>query len=150
LAKNQSHSITKIQFPIQLTTTTTIHQPLGLLLNELAFDPTNVRKHGLSYIVFSHIQTKEGLDLLTPFHQNFHIDQHVVEEINRLKNFANWTTFVPQLKNFYHGSNHAIKSHPCPIRPLHFHCFFKNILRIFLIHLSKNINFIFFKLILLC
>jgi hypothetical protein len=36
-------------------------------------------------------------------HQNFHIDQCVVEEMNKLKTFANWTTFVLQLKNFYHS-----------------------------------------------
>jgi hypothetical protein len=101
-------------------------------------DPNNVRKHGLSCIVFSCIGTKEGLYLLTPLHQNFHIDQRVVEEMNKLKTFANWTTFVPQLKNFYHGSNHAIKSCTCPLRPLRFHCFLKNIFRTFLICLSKK------------
>jgi hypothetical protein len=42
--------------------------------------------------------------MLTPLqHQNFHIDQCVVEEMNRLKTFVNWTTFVPQLKFFYHS-----------------------------------------------
>ncbi len=42
--------------------------------------------------------------MLTPFqHQNFHIDQRVVEEMNRLKTFANSMTFVTQLKNFYHS-----------------------------------------------
>ncbi len=42
--------------------------------------------------------------MLTPFqHQNFHIDQCVVEEMNRLKTFGNWTTFVFQIKNFYHS-----------------------------------------------
>jgi hypothetical protein len=62
-----------------------------------------LKKHGLSYIIFSRIQTKEWLYLLTPLqHQNFHIDQCVVEKMNRLKTFANWTTFVPQLQNFYH------------------------------------------------
>ncbi len=82
----------------------TIHQSQGLSLDELAFDPTNVKKHGLSYIVFSHIQTKEQLYLLTPFqHQNFHIDQCVVEELNILKTFGNWTTSIPWLKTFYHS-----------------------------------------------
>ncbi len=36
-------------------------------------------------------------------HQNFHIDQRVIEKMNRLKTFANWTTFVPQLIFFYHS-----------------------------------------------
>jgi hypothetical protein len=48
----------------------------------------------------SHLN-KEGLYLLTPFqHQNFHIDQCVVEGMNILKTFANWTTFFPQFKTF--------------------------------------------------
>jgi hypothetical protein len=70
-------------------------------LDELAFDHTNVKKHGLSYITLSYIQTKERLYLLIPLqHQNFHIDQCVVKEMNRLETFANRTTFVPQLKTF--------------------------------------------------
>jgi hypothetical protein len=72
--------------------------------DELVFDPTNVKKHGLSYITFCCIWKKEQLYLLTPLqHQNFHIDQCVVEEMNRLKTFANWTTFVLWLKFFYHS-----------------------------------------------
>ncbi len=60
--------------------------------------------HRLSYIDFSCIRTKEGLYLLTPLqHQNFHIDQRVVEKLNRLKTLANWITFSLQLKNFYHS-----------------------------------------------
>jgi hypothetical protein len=55
IGKNQTHIITRIQFSIQLAITKTIHQSQGLSLDELAFDPTNVKKHGLSYIVFSHI-----------------------------------------------------------------------------------------------
>jgi len=47
---------------------------------------------------FFHIQTKKRLYLLTPLqHHNFHIDQCVVEEMNRLKTCANWTPFVHQL-----------------------------------------------------
>ncbi len=36
-------------------------------------------------------------------HQNFDIDQCVVEKMNRLKTFSNWTTFVPQLNFLYHS-----------------------------------------------
>jgi hypothetical protein len=57
--QKKSHIVRKIQFPIQLATTRTIHWSQWLLLNELAFDPTNVRKHGLSYIAFSRIWTKK-------------------------------------------------------------------------------------------
>jgi hypothetical protein len=59
IGKNQSHIVKRIEFPIQLTTIRTIHRSQWLLLNELALDPTNVRKHGLSYIVFSCIWTKK-------------------------------------------------------------------------------------------
>jgi hypothetical protein len=63
-----------------------------------------LKKHGLSYITLSCNWTKEQIYLLTPLqHQNFHIDQCVVEEMNKLKTFANWTTFVPQLKKLYHS-----------------------------------------------
>jgi hypothetical protein len=55
IGKNQTHIITRIQFSIQLAIAKTIHQSQGLSLDELAFDPTNVKKHGLSYIAFSHI-----------------------------------------------------------------------------------------------
>jgi hypothetical protein len=42
--------------------------------------------------------------LLPPLqHQNFHIDQRVIEQMNILKTFANWTTFVRQLYIFYHS-----------------------------------------------
>jgi hypothetical protein len=104
IGKNQVHIITKFQFPIQLVITRTIHRSQGLSLDELAFDPTNLRNHGLSCTNFSRIQTKEGLYLLTPLdHQNFHIGQCVVEKMNRLKTLANWITFVLQFQNFYHS-----------------------------------------------
>jgi hypothetical protein len=56
--------LTKIQFPIQLVATKTIHCYQGLSLDELVFDPTNVKKHGLTYIPLSRIRTKEKLFLL--------------------------------------------------------------------------------------
>jgi hypothetical protein len=40
--KNQYHITMRIQFPIQLATTKTIHQSQGLSLDEFTFDPTNV------------------------------------------------------------------------------------------------------------
>jgi len=84
-----------------LVATRIIHRSQGLSLNDTTFGLTNVKKHGLSYIVISCIQTKEWLYLSTPFqHQNFHIDQHVVEEMNRLKKIANWTTLFFDWKTF--------------------------------------------------
>jgi hypothetical protein len=43
-------SIIRIQFSIQLTVAKTIHCFLGLSSDELVFDPTNVKRHGLTYI----------------------------------------------------------------------------------------------------
>jgi hypothetical protein len=57
--KSQSHRVTQIQFPIQLAAIRTIHRSQGLTLDELAFDPTNVTKHGLTYIALSRVCTKE-------------------------------------------------------------------------------------------
>jgi hypothetical protein len=45
ISENQSHIITRIQVPIQLIGTKTIHLSQGLSLNELAFDPINVKKN---------------------------------------------------------------------------------------------------------
>jgi hypothetical protein len=55
VGKSQSFIITRIQFSIQLVTIRTIHSSQGLSLYELVFDPTNVKKHGLTYISVSHI-----------------------------------------------------------------------------------------------
>jgi hypothetical protein len=98
--KNQSH----IPFSIQLTITIIIHWSQGLSLVELAFDHTNIKKHGLWYKVFSCILTKERLYLLIQFQcDNFHIDQCIIKQMKRLKTFANRTPFVPWLNFFYHS-----------------------------------------------
>jgi len=68
IGKNQSHIITRIQLLTQLVATRIIHRSQGLSLNDLAFGPTNGNKHGLSYIVISHIQTKEWY--ICQFHSN--------------------------------------------------------------------------------
>jgi hypothetical protein len=52
VSKSQSFTITRIQFPIQLATIRIIHHSEGLSLNELIFDPTYVKIHGLT---LSHI-----------------------------------------------------------------------------------------------
>ncbi len=59
VGKSQSFIITRIQFSIQLTTIKTIYHFQGLSLDELIFDPTNVKKHGLTYTTLSHIRTKK-------------------------------------------------------------------------------------------
>jgi hypothetical protein len=74
IGKNQFHIITRIQLLIQLAAIT-IHQSQGLSLDDLTFDPTNVKIYGLSCTTFFCIRTKEWLYLSTPLqHQNFHID----------------------------------------------------------------------------
>jgi len=102
--KSQSFIITKIQFPVQLTTSRTIYRSQGLSLNELVFDPTNVKKHGLTYITLSRIQTKEKLILLAPFqHEIFYVDPRVHVEMNRLKTIATWIPLSPQFKNLHNS-----------------------------------------------
>ncbi len=97
--KIQSHIIRKIQFPIQLVITITIYWSKGFSLDGLTFDPTNVKEHGLSCIIFFHIQTKERLYLLISLqHHSFHINQSIAEKMKKLKVYANWTHFVPWLK----------------------------------------------------
>jgi len=53
ISNNTFHIITEIQFPIQLATTHTIHQTQGLTIDLLAFDPSGVTKHGLTYNILS-------------------------------------------------------------------------------------------------
>jgi hypothetical protein len=102
VGKSQSFIITKIQFPIQLTTSKITYRSQGLSLNELVFDPTNVKKHGLTYITLSHIRTKEKLILLALFqHEIFYVDPKVHVEMNRLKTIATWIPLIPQLKNLH-------------------------------------------------
>ena len=44
IGKNQSHLITRIQFPIQLAAARTIHRAQGLSLDDLVFNPCGVNK----------------------------------------------------------------------------------------------------------
>jgi hypothetical protein len=45
-----------------------------------------LKKHGLTYITLSCIQTKEKLFLLVPLqHENFYVDPRVHIKMNRLK-----------------------------------------------------------------
>jgi hypothetical protein len=60
-----------------------------LSLDELVFDPNNVKKHGLTYTTLSYTQTKENLFLLAPFqHEIFNVDPRVYIKMNRLKTIA--------------------------------------------------------------
>ena len=105
IGKDKSHkSVTRIQFPIQLAVARPIHRSQGLSLDEMAFDPTNVTKHGLTYIALSRIRTKEKLYLLTPLeHKKFHVDECVSQEMSRLRSLAKWNLLVPRLKLWQHS-----------------------------------------------
>ncbi len=60
IRSNPPHTITRIQFPIQLATTCTIHRSQGLTLDCLAFDSTIMTKHGLTYIALSKVHWKKN------------------------------------------------------------------------------------------
>ncbi len=59
IGSNSSHIITITQFPIQLVGTCTIHQTQGLTPDYLAFDLTNVYRHGLIYTTLFHVKKKD-------------------------------------------------------------------------------------------
>jgi hypothetical protein len=63
--------ITRMQFPIQLVITRTIHQTQRLTLDQLTFDHNGVYKHDLTYITFSCIKNKENLYILQPLQMIF-------------------------------------------------------------------------------
>jgi hypothetical protein len=70
----------------------------------LGFDPTNIKKHGLTYITLSCIETKEKLFLLAPFqHEIFYVDPKVHVEINRLKTIATWIPLIFQLTKLHNS-----------------------------------------------
>jgi hypothetical protein len=102
IGKSQSSIIRRIQFSIQFVVVRTIHCFQGLSLNELVFDPINVKKYGLTYTTLSHILTKEKIFLLIPLqHEIFYVDPRVHIEMNILKTIATWISLIPQFKNLH-------------------------------------------------
>jgi hypothetical protein len=72
------------------------------LLADLAFDPTNVNKHSLAYMILSHLQPKNSKlnRLLAPLqHERFYVDPKVHLELNNQKNTGTWIPLVPRLKD---------------------------------------------------
>jgi hypothetical protein len=70
----------------------------------LVSNPTNVKKHGLTYITLSRIRTKEKLFLLAPFqHEIFYVDPRVHIEMNRSKTITTWILLNNQLKNLHNS-----------------------------------------------
>ncbi len=83
IGSNSAHIITRIQFPIQLGSTSTIHRTQGSTLHHLAFDPNGVYKHGLTYATLSCIKNKENLYLLQLLQmKKFQIDPSVAIEMH--------------------------------------------------------------------
>jgi hypothetical protein len=54
VSKSKSFIITRIQVPIQLAVIRTIHRSQKLSLDELVFDPTNIKKMGYIYSIILH------------------------------------------------------------------------------------------------
>ncbi len=70
----------------------------------MVFDPTNVKKYGLTYTTLSHIQTKEKLFLLVLLeHEIFYVDPRIHVEMNRLKTIATWIPLILQIKNLHNS-----------------------------------------------
>jgi hypothetical protein len=102
-----SHLITCSQYPIQLTTTCTIHRSQGLTFEFLTFDPNGIHHHGLTYTTLSHVRKKENLHLLAPLVEaNFKVDKCISNEMQRLKTTIQSQLCVPYLQPF--GKTHTI------------------------------------------
>jgi hypothetical protein len=87
--KNQT-TIQK-QFPIQLACARTIHRAQGLTLDKLAFDPSNIRTHGLVYTTLSRVKTMNSLFLIQKITQeNFCVNKKVTTEMKRLLENQSW------------------------------------------------------------
>jgi hypothetical protein len=47
------------------------------------------------------VRTKEKMYLLNSLqYSNFHVDEHVIQEMKKLTTFANWELLVPRLKTY--------------------------------------------------
>jgi hypothetical protein len=65
IGSNSTHTITRMQFPIQLVATCTIHRAQGLTLDHLAFDPNGLYNNMVSHIQhFLVLRTKQIFTLL--------------------------------------------------------------------------------------
>ncbi len=96
------HIITRIQFPIQIAITRTIHRAHGLTLDHLAFDPSGITKHGLTYTILSRVHSKKHLYLLSPLsNKNFQVDTLVQEEMHCLKTIAQYKITIVYLKSYH-------------------------------------------------
>jgi exonuclease III len=89
--KNASHLKIRKQFPIKLASGRTTHRSQGLTLDNVAFDPTGIRIHGLVYTTLSRVRNIESLYLLNALKMdNFKVKQKIDIEMQRLRSTAKW------------------------------------------------------------
>jgi exonuclease III len=119
LTSNTTQLKIRKQFPIQLACARTIHRSQGLTLDNVAFDPTGIRIHGLVYTALSRVRNIESLYLLNPLTKNnFKVKQKVDIEMQRLRSSAKWN-----LEYDYHSihSESSISILSINTRNLHAH-----------------------------
>jgi len=92
----------KIQFPIQLVITQTIHRSQGLIFECLTFDLINVTKPGLTYIPLLRVHSKEDFKLLfSLLNFFFQVDHFVQKEMFQLRTNAQYKLTIVSLKSYY-------------------------------------------------
>jgi hypothetical protein len=78
--------------------------PKGLLLDEMAFDPTFVIKHELTYTTFFHVRAKERKKSLTHYMiQIFMLLNVPFKKWKDSTTFVNWGLLVLRLKTYCHS-----------------------------------------------
>ena len=81
----------KKQFLVQVACARTIHRSQGLTMEALAFDPTGIRQHGLTYTALSQTKSVDSLFLLQPLTtKNFKVKDKIQLEMSRLQTCAQW------------------------------------------------------------
>jgi hypothetical protein len=97
---NPSLTISRIQFPIQLIVSRIIHHSQGLTLDHLAFDPTSVTKHGLTYIALLKVHWKKIVFIFLLLIYFFQMDHLVREEMFRLITNSQYKLAIVYLKSY--------------------------------------------------
>ena len=81
-ARGNTQTTIRKQFPIQLACARTIHREQGLTLDRLAFNPINIRAHGLVYTALSRVKSMDSLFLVHKLsQQNFSVNKKLTTEM---------------------------------------------------------------------
>ena len=76
-------------FLVQLACAHTMHRSQGLTLDNVAFDPSGIRKHGLVYTTLSCVRNIQSLYLLNALTKdNFRVKQKIASEMERLQKYV--------------------------------------------------------------